>query len=190
MRAQLIVSLSSLALASSAASPVAPASWDGKCFYPKASGSFELTSYLGRWYQVAGTKAPFTAGCKCIMADYALNKDETVQVNNSCETPKGDFRNIVGTATPSKLPYGSKGVFHVEFPGSKATDCPGPNYIVLDQKKDMAIVQTSNFTTLFLLSRRQKPETKVLDAWIRRAASLGVKSGQVERIDQSNCKYT
>lgn len=52
---------------------VAPAVWDGACFYPKADPHFKLDTYPGRWYQVAGTLAPFTAGCKCISANYELN---------------------------------------------------------------------------------------------------------------------
>lgn len=52
---------------------VVDATYDGQCFYPKPTDNFDLTSYLGRWYQVAGTIAPFTANCKCIRADYALN---------------------------------------------------------------------------------------------------------------------
>lgn len=54
-------------------SSVVDATYDGQCFYPKPTEDFELNSYLGRWYQVAGTVAPFTAGCKCIRADYSLN---------------------------------------------------------------------------------------------------------------------
>jgi apolipoprotein D and lipocalin family protein len=59
---------------SSAPEPaVIGATYDGSCFYPKPTDDFVLNDYLGRWYQVAGTLAPFTAGCKCITADYALN---------------------------------------------------------------------------------------------------------------------
>lgn len=50
-----------------------PSSWDGECFYPKADIGFQLEPYLGKWYQVAGTVAPFTAACKCIQAEYSLN---------------------------------------------------------------------------------------------------------------------
>ena len=54
--------------------PVADATWDGTCFYPTPDeDDFELDEYLGRWYQVAGTVAPFTAGCKCVFAEYSLN---------------------------------------------------------------------------------------------------------------------
>ena len=52
---------------------VVDATYDGQCFYPKPFDNLDLTSYLGRWYQVAGTIAPFTANCKCIRTDYALN---------------------------------------------------------------------------------------------------------------------
>lgn len=52
---------------------VAPAQWDGQCFYPVADAHFKLDTYYGKWYQVAGTLAPFTAGCKCISAQYAPN---------------------------------------------------------------------------------------------------------------------
>lgn len=57
----------------SSAPSVAPSLWDGHCFYPTGDTGFQLESYVGRWYQVAGTLAPFTAGCKCIFAEYALN---------------------------------------------------------------------------------------------------------------------
>jgi apolipoprotein D and lipocalin family protein len=50
-----------------------PSSWDGHCYYPKPDIGFQLESYLGKWFQVAGTVAPFTAGCKCIQAQYELN---------------------------------------------------------------------------------------------------------------------
>lgn len=56
-----------------AAPNVVPSSYDGHCYYPASDSAFTLDSYLGRWYQVAGTLAPFTAGCKCIYAQYALN---------------------------------------------------------------------------------------------------------------------
>lgn len=67
---------STAALAKNATSSVpntVPSLWDGECFYPTPDIGFDTKSYLGRWYQVAGTVAPFTASCKCIYAQYALN---------------------------------------------------------------------------------------------------------------------
>jgi lipocalin len=69
----LSLSFSLLALASSTPLNAVPSTWDGHCYYPQPDIGFQLPSYLGKWFQVAGTVAPFTAGCKCIQAQYALN---------------------------------------------------------------------------------------------------------------------
>ncbi|KAL6868832.1 hypothetical protein ACO1O0_000154 [Amphichorda felina] len=163
--------------------------WDGHCYYPTGDAGFNLKSYLGRWYQVAGTLAPFTAGCKCISADYALNDNGSVQVNNTCER-NGQSSGVLGTASPANAAYGAGGVFRVQFPGRSAPDCPGPNYIVQDYAGDFAIVQSNNFSTLFILSREQHPEDSVLDAWIKRAGLLGSSLDEVVKTDQSDCKFT
>ncbi|KLU92939.1 hypothetical protein MAPG_11887 [Magnaporthiopsis poae ATCC 64411] len=176
----------STALASGAA---VPSTWDGECFYPAADIGFELDSYLGRWYQVAGTLAPFTAGCKCIFAEYQLNDDGTVQVNNSCEA-QGAPVNIVGSAGPANPSYGAAGVFRVQFPRQPSPACPGPNYIVQDYTGDFAIVQSSNFSTLFVLSREQRPPGAVLDAWIERAGLLGSNLDRVAKTSQEDCAFT
>ena len=70
--ASLSLALAALATSEEAINAV-PSSWDGHCYYPKADIGFQLESYLGKWFQVAGTVAPFTAGCKCIQAQYSLN---------------------------------------------------------------------------------------------------------------------
>ncbi|KAM4060743.1 lipocalin-like domain-containing protein [Hirsutella rhossiliensis] len=194
MRASALLGFSALALANAAAiRPAAPkphavpATWDGKCWYPTADSGFQLESYLlGRWYQVAGTLVPFTAGCRCISAQYTLNANGTVRVDNSCEN-RGKFESILGTAAPADATYGADGVFRVQFPGRPASKCPGPNYIVQDYTGDIAIVQSSNFSTLFILSRKQHLEDKVIDAWIQRAGLLGSDLTKVKKTDQSNC---
>ncbi|GKT58240.1 lipocalin-like domain-containing protein [Colletotrichum tofieldiae] len=168
---------------------VVQSTWDGKCFYPTPDAAFDLEAYLGRWYQVAGTVAPFTAGCKCIFAQYSLNDNGTVKVNNTCEA--GDRAiNILGTAAPADPSYGAKGVLRVQFPGQPGPACAGPNYVVQDYTPDFALVQSNNFTTLFVLSRQQNPEEAVLDAWIARAGQLGSNLDDVVKTDQTDCKFT
>lgn len=82
-------------LTSTFASPIVPrqqsnnrlnvtdARWDGQCFYPEPDDDFKLDDYYGRWYQVAGTVAPFTAGCKCIYAEYSLNVSFQIYIPGS-----------------------------------------------------------------------------------------------------------
>ncbi|KAK2041981.1 lipocalin-like domain-containing protein [Colletotrichum somersetense] len=168
---------------------VVQSTWDGRCFYPAPDATFDLEAYLGRWYQVAGTVAPFTAGCKCIFAQYSLNDNGTVKVNNTCEAG-GRAINILGTAAPADPSYGAKGVLRVQFPGQPEPSCAGPNYIVQDYTPDFALVQSNNFTTLFVLSRQQNPEETLLDAWIARAGQLGSNLNDVVKTDQTGCKFT
>ncbi|KAI9899490.1 hypothetical protein N3K66_005951 [Trichothecium roseum] len=199
MRPQIYLSSTVAAAATSVASNngteakapnVVPSTWDGRCYYPAPDSAFSLESYLGRWYQVAGTRAPFTAGCKCIFAEYGLNdNDGTVRVNNTCEI-QGRAVNILGNAAPADAGYGAAGVFRVQFPGQPAPDCPGPNYIVQDYTGDIAIVQSNNFSTLFVLSREQHFEDKLLDAWIERAGLLGSNLDEVVKTDQTDCSFT
>ncbi|KAM0715535.1 hypothetical protein Q7P37_009033 [Cladosporium fusiforme] len=186
------VSLAFAAVASAASNSSAavlnavPSSWDGECFYPRADIGFSLEAYLGKWYQVAGTVAPFTAGCKCIQAEYSLNDNGTVLVNNTCQA-EGRPINIQGTAAPANPTYGAAGVFQVQFPMQAGPDCPGPNYIVQDYAGDFAIVQSNNFTTLFVLSREREVEDSLLDTWIERAGLLGSDLSDVIKNDQTEC---
>lgn len=193
-----VLSCAAVATAAAIANETAPepavpnvvqSTWDGRCFYPTPDAAFDLEAYLGRWYQVAGTLAPFTAACKCIFAQYSLNDDGTVKVNNTCEAG-GRAVNILGAAEPADPSYGAKGVLRVQFPGQPGPSCAGPNYIVQDYTPDFALVQSNNFTTLFVLSRQQNPEEAVLDAWIARAGQLGSNLDDVVKTDQTGCKFT
>lgn len=102
----------------------------------------------------------------------------TVNVFNGCQVGNQSIT-IQGTASPADEIYGDEGVFRVQFPGQPPAECPGPNYIVQcrpslhrlrsktdgqsDYEDDWAIVQTSNFSTLFLLSREQNPPEADID---------------------------
>lgn len=98
------------------------------CYYPTSDATFDLATYAGVWYQVAGYAAIFTAGCKCITANYTLNDDGTVHVVNECQA-LGLPVSIEGTAAAADAAYGDAGVFRVTL-GGIAPTCPGPNYIV------------------------------------------------------------
>ena len=176
--------------ASSPSLNVTDAIWDGQCFYPKSDDDFELDEYLGRWYQVAGTPAPFTQGCTCIYAEYSLNDNGTVKVANCCQLGDQEIT-IQGNASPADEAYGEQGVFRVQFPPMPPpTDCAGPNYIVQKVEEDWAIVQASNFTTLFLLSREQNPSQGDIQDWLDKAGELGTNLTTVEIVNQENCRFT
>lgn len=85
-----------------------------------------------------------------------------MQVNNTCQAGTRPV-NILGAAGPADPEYGATGVYRVQFPNERPPDCPGPNYIVQDYTGEFSLVQSNNFTTMFLLSRNQHPDEKVID---------------------------
>ncbi|EMD86373.1 hypothetical protein COCC4DRAFT_193659 [Bipolaris maydis ATCC 48331] len=169
---------------------VVAAQYDGTCFYPVPDATFNLNSYLGTWYQVAGTPFGPTAGARCVTANYSLNPNGTVRVVNSASAGPSTF-SIQGTATPAAPAYGLAGVFTVTFPGTlpvgQASACPGPNYIVQDYAVDWAIVQTQEWNTLYVLSRVREPAEESIQAWVQRAVALGSNATEVVRFDQTGC---
>ncbi|ROV99710.1 hypothetical protein VSDG_02940 [Cytospora chrysosperma] len=168
---------------------VVSALWDGLCFYPQSDSTFNLTTYLGRWYQVAGYVAIFDAGCKCITADYTLNSDGTVGVKNECQQ-LGLPVTISGTATTADAAYGEAGVLDVSFFNSSSA-CAGPNYIVQEYVvDDYAIVQSPDFATLFILSREQNVTDTKLESLISRSVELGSTEALIVTDSQTDCLYT
>lgn len=124
--------------------------------------TFDVSTYVGVWYQVAGYTAIFDAACKCITANYTLNDDGTVGVVNTCQSLDLPV-SITGYAAAADAAYGDAGVFSVTLAGSDGL-CPGPNYIVQEYVEgDYAIVQSPDFATLFILSRVQNVTTDKLD---------------------------
>lgn len=168
---------------------VTDAIWDGQCFYPKPTSVFDLDGYLGRWYQVAGSTFNETQGCTCIYAEYSLNDNGTVDVLNGCQLGDRSFE-IEGNASPADEAYGTDGVFRVQFPPQPpSTDCAGPNYIVQVYTPDWAIVQASNFSTLFLLSREQHPGDDAIGGWLDIAGKLGTDLTEVSKSSQEDCMF-
>jgi apolipoprotein D and lipocalin family protein len=92
----------------------------------------------------------------------------------------------------STLGYGTSGLLRVQFPGQPPAECPGPNYIVQEfaqvrEDAGFAIVQASNFSTLFLLSRERDPGRAAIEQWLEKAGRLGSDLSVVELVDQTGC---
>jgi apolipoprotein D and lipocalin family protein len=166
---------------------IVDATWDGRCTYPKPDANFNLTDYLGTWYQVAATRAFFNIGCTCVTAVYTPNDDGTVKVVNTCRR-FGQTSKITGSAAPVDKAYGAAGVFDVQLNGAPPIKlCPGPNYIVQVFEGDWAIVQAGDFSTLFILSRKQVVDDADIDTWLKRAESLGSNLALVAKTKQTDC---
>ncbi|KAF2202633.1 Calycin-like protein [Delitschia confertaspora ATCC 74209] len=186
----LSVSLSPHGHSSHNKSTVVPALYESstKCVYPVPDPRFNLQKYLGKWYQVAGTPFRQTSGARCVAAQYRLNENGTVAVQNISIGPNNQTVSVNGTATPASKEYGQGGVLTVEFPQGYPSKCPGPNYIVQEYGDDHAIVQTANWGVLYILARERNPPQERVEKWISNAVRLGSNATAIMMYDQTNCE--
>lgn len=94
MRAALQFAVATAVLAIAAAS---------SCVNTPTVDSIQLTSYYGKWYEIATTASfrnSFEAGLECTTANYSANADGTVKVDNSGSknAPNGARSIAIGTA--------------------------------------------------------------------------------------------
>uniref|UniRef100_A0A8D0CUQ8 Apolipoprotein D n=1 Tax=Sander lucioperca TaxID=283035 RepID=A0A8D0CUQ8_SANLU len=69
----------------------------GKCQQPSVQEDFDVTRYMGTWYEIEKLPAIFERG-KCNQATYSLLADGTVKVHNSELLPNGKINSIEGVA--------------------------------------------------------------------------------------------
>uniref|UniRef100_A0A668AW53 Apolipoprotein D n=1 Tax=Myripristis murdjan TaxID=586833 RepID=A0A668AW53_9TELE len=81
---------------------LAAAAADGQSFHlglcpgPSVQEDFNVTQYMGTWYEIEKLPAAFERG-KCIQATYTLLRDGTVSVRNA-ELSNGKINSIEGVA--------------------------------------------------------------------------------------------
>ena len=113
-----------------------------------------------------------------------------MNVLNGCQAGPQEVT-IQGLASAADEIYGHGGVFRVQFPPQPPPmECKGPNYIVQAYEPRWAIVQASNFSTLFLLSRDQNPPGEQIDEWLKKAGEMGTNLTSVEKVTQTGCLFT
>lgn len=136
----------------------------------------DLDRYLGTWFEVGSVKQFFSIGLVNTKAQYSLNPDGSVRVENSGNyfVNNGPQSSIVGSALPVDA---TNNRLTVRFFGPPSAAPPGNYWIVdLDPEYRWAVVTDPTGLSGFLLSR----EAVVTDAFYRelldRASVYGVKA--------------
>lgn len=127
----------------------------------------EVKRYMGKWYEIASFPQSFQKGCSCTVAEYSLNENGTVKVDNSCNAD-GKRKKSIGKAkivdkvTNAKL----KVTFFWPFWGK---------YWIIDLADDYsyAVVGHPNRKYLWILCRTPKMDKKLYDEIVARAAAKG-----------------
>ncbi|MBM3661701.1 MAG: lipocalin family protein [Actinobacteria bacterium] len=146
--------------------------------------SVDLNRYLGTWYEVGSVKQFFSIGLVNTKAQYSLNPNGTVRVENSGNYfgPNGPQSRIVGSAAPVDP---SNARLNVAFVGTASTNPPGNYWIVdLDPDYQWAIVSDPSGASGFLLTRSRSVSPEFYDELVSRAAAKGVNVANLTRTPQ------
>lgn len=140
----------------------------GNAAVPQPAKPVVLSSYLGRWYEVARYEQGFQKDCDGVTADYALRDDGKISVINTCRKPDGTIKRAEGKAKVVDSATGAK--LKVSFFGPFYGD-----YWVLDHADDYSwsIVGEGSGRYLWLLTREANPGQAKVDMLVQRARALG-----------------
>ena len=146
--------------------------------------SVDVERYLGTWYEVGSVKQFFSFGLVNSKAEYSLNPDGSIRVENSGNYffANGPESRIVGSAVPVDS---TNARLNVSFTGPAAPNPPGNYWIVdLDPDYQWAIVSDPTGTSGFFLSRTRNVSPELYQELIDRAAAKGVQVGSITPTEQ------
>lgn len=93
----------------------------GQCSSPAVVQDFDVEAYLGLWYEVSRYEQTFQRNGECVTAEYSLNDDGSVRVQNRMLVPpSGQFDEDIGRAVlsfPQEDPLQAK--LNVSFGGMR-----------------------------------------------------------------------
>jgi len=143
---------------------------------------FELSRYLGRWYEIARLDHSFERGLVNVTAEYALEEDGRVRVINKGYRPAKEAWEIaqgvaafVGATDVGRLKVSFFGPFY-----------GGYNIIALDKVSyQYALVCGPSRPYLWILAREPQLDPAVTDTLVARARALGFATERLIMVDQT-----
>ncbi|XP_039645804.1 apolipoprotein D-like isoform X3 [Perca fluviatilis] len=163
----------------------------GKCPQPPVQEDFNVTRYMGTWYEIEKLPAVFERG-KCNQATYSLLADGTVKVHNSELVLNGKINSIEGVA---KVKNSSQpAILAVSF----FKGVPDSPYWVLDTdyQSYSLVYSCSDVFGLFhvdyawILARTRVLTEDVISQLHDEMASAGVNLNRLTVSNQTGCDQT
>ena len=141
---------------------------------------FDLSRYLGTWYEIARFNHSFERGIDNAMAQYILQDDGTVVVLNT-GWKDGQFKIAEGKAKypdPEKKPGALKVSFFMFFYSEY-------NVMMVDEDYTISLVGSKTDNYLWILSRTPVPDPDLLQALLDEAEARGYDTSKLIWVDQS-----
>lgn len=151
-----------------------------KDFDNSTVSSFDLSRYLGTWYEIARFDHSFERGMDNAMAEYILQDDGTVFVMNTA-WKNGKFKVAQGKAKypdPAGKPGGLKVSFFLFFYSDY-------NVMMVDENYQISLVGSKAENYLWILSRTPVPDPDLLKLVLDEARSRGYDTSKLIWVDQS-----
>lgn len=142
--------------------------------------SFDLSRYLGTWYEIARFDHSFERGMSGVTAEYLLRDDGKVDVINS-GWKDGDYKVANGKARqpePKKDPAHLEVSFFLFFYNDY-------NILMLDDLYHVALVGSGSSDYLWILSRTPQISNVVKEALVAEAGRRGYDTSKLIWVDQS-----
>ncbi|XP_053959630.1 apolipoprotein D-like [Anastrepha ludens] len=154
----------------------------------KTVEDFDVTKYLGTWYEHSKYPFVFELGAKCVTAEYsALNSNQISVVNKhiSAFNSKKSIDGIAKIVEPGKLTISFKGIAALAGAANYwvlATDYE--NYAVVYSCKNIALTHA---TLVWILTRERVPSADIIKTAKDALVSQNISLNKLSETDQSNC---
>jgi apolipoprotein D and lipocalin family protein len=145
-----------------------------------AVNNFDKAKYLGKWYEIARLDYKWEKNLNNVTAEYSLNEDGTIKVDNKGYNVKKDkWEESIGKAKFVKKD--NVGMLKVSFFGPFYS---GYNVVAIDPDYKYALVAGESLKYMWILSRETSiPENIKLD-YLRKAQEIGYDTSELVWVKQ------
>lgn len=142
-----------------------------------------LKRYVGKWYEIASFPAPFQKHCTCTTAEYTIEDDGTVTVDNRCyNAKKGKWEGVKGKAFVRNENTNAQLAVQFFWP------LKGDYYIIaLADDYSYALVGEPSRDYLWVLSRKREMPQSTFEKLTAVATKKGFDVSRLRRTKQNNC---
>ncbi|WP_428231797.1 lipocalin family protein [Flavobacterium sp.] len=146
--------------------------------------NFDKSKYLGKWYEIARLDFKYEKGLNNVTANYSLNDNGTIKVDNKgYDFKKDKWKESIGKAKLVKEE--NIGMLKVSFFGPFYA---GYNVIAVDENYKYALVAGENLKYLWILSRETTIPENIKTDYLKKAKEIGYNTSDLvwDKHDKAN----